>query len=367
MTVIIMTVIILFLTGMQAGTPYFVKRTVVFGVTIPEGHTEDRKLGQYKKYYMTGTLLTGFISAITFIVLSLNDSTGATIVGSGLALQFITLLVSMILYVVFHSKTAKRKQDNEWGATLKQIRVVDLSSRSADEMLPTIYFTLPMTITIGLIIYTTINYEQLPHLIPTHWGPTGAPDAFSEKNPFSAVALLLILLVMQGMMSAINYFTKKSGIKLNATNKNKSKIQQLTFRKYTSWFLFLTTLLSTLLLAFFQLTIIHEEIGGTLPLITAPVGFLVISLIGTAIYAYKIGQGGARIQIDLEEQSPQGITDVDEDLYWKAGVFYVNKNDPSIFVEKRFGVGWTINLGNPIGYFILFGPIAVILAIAFFL
>ncbi|MCX6538771.1 MAG: DUF5808 domain-containing protein [Acidobacteria bacterium] len=28
------------------------------------------------------------------------------------------------------------------------------------------------------------------------------------------------------------------------------------------------------------------------------------------------------------------------------GVFYVNRDDASIFVEKRFGVGYTINLGN---------------------
>jgi uncharacterized membrane protein len=47
-------------------------------------------------------------------------------------------------------------------------------------------------------------------------------------------------------------------------------------------------------------------------------------------------------------------------------MFYFNKNDPSIFVEKRFGVGWTINFAHPIGLLILLGPIVVILLIAFF-
>ena len=27
-------------------------------------------------------------------------------------------------------------------------------------------------------------------------------------------------------------------------------------------------------------------------------------------------------------------------------MFYVNRDDPSIMVEKRFGVGYTINFGN---------------------
>lgn len=362
-----MAVIILFLTGMQAAIPFLVKKTIVFGVTIPQGHTDDNTLVTFKKYYMIGTLLTGFIGALVLIILSLKNVQETTIVGSGLIIQFSILFMSMILYLIFHSKTAKRKRQHEWGASLKQIRVVDLTSRSADEMLPTLYFMLPMTITAGLIIYTALNYNDLPNSIPTHWGPTGAPDAFSDKSPFSAIALLLILLVMQGMMAAINTFTKKSGIKLNATSKNRSRIQQLSFRKYTSWFLFLTMFLTTILLGFLQLTIIHEEIGNSLLLLIAPILFLIVILVGTAIYAFKVGQGGTRIQLDIEDQSPQGITDIDEDSHWKAGVFYVNKNDPSIFVEKRFGVGWTINFGNPIGYFILLGPIALILTITFFI
>ena len=36
----------------------------------------------------------------------------------------------------------------------------------------------------------------------------------------------------------------------------------------------------------------------------------------------------------------------DDDVYWLHG-FYNNPNDPRIHVEKRFGIGFTINLGNP--------------------
>lgn len=36
----------------------------------------------------------------------------------------------------------------------------------------------------------------------------------------------------------------------------------------------------------------------------------------------------------------------DDDVYWLHG-FYNNPNDPRINVEKRFGIGFTINFGNP--------------------
>ncbi|MCM3690763.1 DUF5808 domain-containing protein [Neobacillus niacini] len=57
-------------------------------------------------------------------------------------------------------------------------------------------------------------------------------------------------------------------------------------------------------------------------------------------------------------------TDYDEDSYWKGGLFYFNRNDPSIFVEKRFGVGWTLNFANPLGYFIFILPLVIVLVLS---
>lgn len=39
-----------------------------------------------------------------------------------------------------------------------------------------------------------------------------------------------------------------------------------------------------------------------------------------------------------------------EDSLWKLGnTIYCNSRDPSLFVKKRYGLGWTINMGNPLG------------------
>ena len=47
---------------------------------------------------------------------------------------------------------------------------------------------------------------------------------------------------------------------------------------------------------------------------------------------------------------------------WKAGVFYANRNDPALFVPKRFGIGYTINFGNPWAWLVLGILVFVILA-----
>ena len=37
----------------------------------------------------------------------------------------------------------------------------------------------------------------------------------------------------------------------------------------------------------------------------------------------------------------------DDDRYWNGGFFYSNPDDPALFVEKRYGLGWTPNFGHP--------------------
>jgi uncharacterized membrane protein len=368
MALTIFLIIIAFIIVLQSAVPFLLKRTVAFGVTIPESQTDDPTIASFKKIYAAITFITGLLLLIAFFIWAKNsDLSEDSIVLTGLAIQFGIIFLSMGLYFYFHAKITHLKRINKWGQNLKQVRITDLTIRTKDEMLPSIIYALPMIITVGLIAYTATQYSSLPDMIPTHWGPNGQADAFSTKTPFSVIALLLILLVTQGMMLAINVFTKQSGIKLNAAKRKTSQVQQLSFRKYTSWFLFMTSVLLTVLFGFLQLTTIHEGLRSAALMLALPLGFLLIILIATAIYAFKVGQSGSRINVPIENDSIAGITDVDDDNYWKAGIFYVNKNDPSIFVEKRFGVGWSINFANPIGYVILFFPLILILAIAFLL
>jgi hypothetical protein len=41
------------------------------------------------------------------------------------------------------------------------------------------------------------------------------------------------------------------------------------------------------------------------------------------------------------------------DSCWKAGIFYVNREDPALFVPKRFGYGLTPNFAHPWSWVVL--------------
>jgi Family of unknown function (DUF5808) len=53
------------------------------------------------------------------------------------------------------------------------------------------------------------------------------------------------------------------------------------------------------------------------------------------------------------------------DAAWK-GSFYSNPNDPALLVPKRFGIGYTLNFGNPWSWAVL-GLVLLMAAVPFIL
>jgi uncharacterized membrane protein len=51
-------------------------------------------------------------------------------------------------------------------------------------------------------------------------------------------------------------------------------------------------------------------------------------------------------------------TDRDDDRFWKAGIVYVNRDDPAVLVSARGVFTWTVNLGNPSGWLLIAGVVA---------
>ena len=49
----------------------------------------------------------------------------------------------------------------------------------------------------------------------------------------------------------------------------------------------------------------------------------------------------------------------DNDEHWTLGIFYVNRDDTSLFLPERFGIGWTMNFARPAAWAIIVGGVAL--------
>lgn len=135
--------------------------------------------------------------------------------------------------------------------------------------------------------------------------------------------------------------------------------QNLRHRRGWSLFTIILGLLMVLLFSFVQLSIIFSLSGSVIMMVLFALIFLtfagaIITILVTRDRGSNVaGEKGSEILID-------------DDRYWKLGAFYYNPEDPSIFVEKRFGIGWTLNFARAVSWFILFGPLLFIFILIWF-
>jgi uncharacterized membrane protein len=61
-----------------------------------------------------------------------------------------------------------------------------------------------------------------------------------------------------------------------------------------------------------------------------------------------------------------GLTHRDDDKYWRGGLFYINREDHALVVPRRFGLGWTLNWGNPRAAMLIVGVVALIALVVIF-
>jgi uncharacterized membrane protein len=104
-------------------------------------------------------------------------------------------------------------------------------------------------------------------------------------------------------------------------------------------------------------------------LLTLLLPMILLALIVLFVVRYRRATVAARAGVPVAAGSAgsAGGTDgpraeaPDDDRFWKAGSIYVNPADPALFVPKRFGVGWTVNLGHPGG--IALGAVVLLIVV----
>ena len=87
---------------------------------------------------------------------------------------------------------------------------------------------------------------------------------------------------------------------------------------------------------------------------------LLLIVVAFVLSLMSAGQGGTR-KSEVPEGAPVGDRTADEHWHW--GLFYFNPADPALMVEKRMGIGYTLNFGNPWAWLMLVGLVGVSLVV----
>lgn len=324
------------------------RKNVFLGVRIPEENSEDPELKELGKKFVKSNILIGVPAAAAlsmFVYLCKSLVLFMCVV-------FGYIFILFLIYYSFNKKVKAIKTKNFWLNTKKQEVIIDTSfsrEKRKYSMPSSWWFLLPLIIIAINLIINFNYYPSLPDRVATHWDINGHVNGWQNKSAL----IIYEMPLFQLFMTTVLFFSYK-GIgwakqEISSINPEESKERNRIFRRAWSIYFILSTIGINLIFTLGDLEIMqvtHMDSKLSMALILAFAGAMIIS---SLVLSIKVGQGGSRLKLNKGE-SQKAIFHRDDDKYWLlANSIYYNPEDPSLFVEKRFGIGWTINAGTAAG------------------
>jgi uncharacterized membrane protein len=244
-----------------------------------------------------------------------------------------------------------RRQTLPHGVRATPLRTASLVS--APERLPggIAAALVPFAVLTAAALYLYLNWNRIPERFPVHWGIDGSPDRWSARTWQGVYTPLLLGAVHCGVMLLIGlgilHASPRGRVPANAAATTQFRRAMLQFLVATVWGM------AFLLAAVSLGRVFAERPFGNLPPLAISVALIAL----TIPFLWRI------IRIN---RTIGGGGDGTPDECWKLGFFYCNPADPALFIEKRLGIGYTCNFGNPttwlvLGLILLFSLVPVLL------
>ena len=359
-------VILFLIIGVVNGiTPYYSRLGTPFGVTVPTSHQKDPYVLKLKKAYLYQNVIGSILlAAPIFFFLFWEDGEKVEMVTS----IYVTVAMFAFIFLSFLLYLQKRKQIRSW----KIANDIKIEPKKAKIVIDTAYqkdlkvvshsvfVSAQLFILLVTVAVTLYFYDLIPERFPVHWNSSNEPDRIVDKTYVNVFMLPAIQLLMIPMMFFSHYSFIKSKQKISPYLSDLSSKQSKIFRQAWSYYFLIVTVLTQLLLSgihFFSLFFADKGaqwiIGMTIP--------FVVIIVGYSVYlTWKYGQGGEKLFLNEAGELPDEVTETDEERFWKWGVLYYNPEDPSLFVEKRFGIGSTLNMARWQAWLFIAGLLAFV-------
>jgi uncharacterized membrane protein len=201
----------------------------------------------------------------------------------------------------------------------------------------------PFLILFAAAAYVGLHWEDVPARFPTPWNLAGKPDGWTAKSVggvFRGVSIGFVACAMMLFTSyAVLHWTRLP--RVTGTDGAQSR----RVRRVNLIATLASEYLIALLLAWTTVVSMFSAQGAQprLPLLFRVAPFALV-IIGTL--AIRVMRRTA-----ISDGLPIG--DTTPDSCWLFGHLYFNRADPTLFVEKRMGLGYTLNLGNPVSWLVV--------------
>ena len=328
--------------AMMAITPLLQPDGQAFSVSVPEVAQNDPGIRVLKhRFVAIIAALTAILTlaAVAFCLMGSMKAVMALVVAGSL----VPLVAGYGLIVRYRRCVQAIKRERGWQAEAQQ-RVAAIGEGAEDTpraiSLAWNWLYAPVILlTVGVAI---AGYPVMPAQIPVHVDFSGAVTDVAVKSPVVAAFPVALELFLAGCFVFSHWTVLRSKKGTEPGNPASSAWAYGMFAHAQTVFLLVGGLVITAVCGL----LIELSMIGVLPITGAVAAIVVVAMLiaaGDVILNAVYGQSGSRV---FRMQRSAALL-VDDDAYWKLGLFYYNPGDVSLFFAAAFRFRLDGELGAP--------------------
>jgi uncharacterized membrane protein len=308
--------------------PYLTRRDIFFGITVPLGFRDGPISRSVSRWYAAEVWFLAVVAATLVATSPVPLASGAML-----------LAQSMGASVAFLNARRKVRRHAVLPATLREAAIGPRPGLPGG----LIAHLGPFLILFGAGAYVGLHWEDVPARFPTHWNLAGEPDGWTIKSVAGVFSGLSIGLVACSMTLFTSYAVLHWTRLPRVTGKDGQ--QSRGVRGVNLIAMLASEYLIAVLLAWTSIVSMFSDQAGQLRL---PLPFRVAPFV-----LIIVGTLAIRVMRRVAVSDGPPVGDTTPDSCWLFGRLYFNRADPVLFVEKRMGLGYTLNLGNPVSWLVM--------------
>lgn len=307
----------MYVTFLTAAAP---KNNIILNVTLPREVQKDPRVleitGKFKKVILLESLFLLAISSGIFLIPQPSLILLLLCVWIVLAIFAGSRIIS-----VYSKRLANLKVQNQWFVGKTHTITIDMEVSRVKKKMPVslLWFLPPLAIAVTLLV-------------------SGLIKELTIFPGLSALAATLVMLFAYGISSRERALAYTGDTEINLA------CHKVSIRMWTQCWVILATI-NSLAMAVIFIFLGKPNTG----ILSASITLLIFSLT-LIILTHKRVQDTRNLLLERTESAIY----VDDDYYWRGG-FYNNPNDARTMVEKRFGIGYTINIATAKGKLAYYG------------
>lgn len=318
--------------------PALVRPTLPLGVSVPHDRVEMPVVRAAIRQYRRVVVAAWAVGVALTLVLFPSFPATASIVP-----LLLTLAIAMLGYTLSRRPILRAKEEGRWYEDVPVRIRAEITANSAPARPPLVWLTVAVVILLVAIAVGVEAYPTIADPTPLHWNATGQADAYAPKSVWSVFGTVLIGLGVVALLFACSFLVRLAPLRAVVGDTPVESLRRTRLRHRL-----LTSLLGQLAV------VVAVQIGwlaaagwfapdGSETIMAGVIVLILLVLVVLVTFAVRYRHAVA----SWSAPSRGGRSDApDDDRFWKGGLVYVNRDDPSVFVEKRFGVGWTVNFGS---------------------